>query len=173
MLLETLSQAFAKALATDATDTSFLSRVPTGTEPTNDGVINLSKDGAVCQNGILLIPYATAGDNDTFSMRLIGWRRLGNLSGTLLWIPVVLVELACTASAAVGVAGRLVPNTQRFADTITLVTGNDDVSVDIVSPTGDVIAHVMADLKGFQKVELTFDSTAAGATAMNCLYSLL
>ena len=173
MHLETLSTALAKTHATDATDTSFPSKIPTGTEPSGNGVIELGLYGGLIQNGIVLLPYATSGDNDTFSMRLIGWRVLGSLSTTLLWVPVVLVELACTASTVVGVATRLVAATERFVDTITLVTGNDDISIDIVSPTGNVIAHVVADLKGFQKVELTFDSTAAGTTAMNCLYSLV
>ena len=175
MLLETLSVDFVKALATDATNTSFPSKVPTATEPSGNGVIDLGGPGAsaVVQNGILIVPYATAGDDDTFSVRVIGWRKLGNAPATLLWVPVVLAELACTASQAVGVAGRLVVATERFADTITLVTGNEDISIDIVSPTGNVIAHALADLKGFKKVELTFDSTAAGTTAMNALYALV
>ena len=173
MLLETLSMVLKKALATDATDAAFPSKIPTGTEPSGNGVIELGTGGGLTQNGILLMPYATAGDNDTFSMRLIGWRRLGENTQTLLWIPVVLCELALTASTVVGVAGRVIAATERFADTITLVTGNDDISIDIVSPTGNVAAHAVADLKGSQKVELTFDSTAAGTTAMNCLYSLI
>ena len=128
---------------------------------------------AVLSRTVLLLPYATAGDNDTFSMRLIGWRVLGSLPTTLLWVPIVLLEIACTASATVGIASRLVVATERFVDTITLVTGNEDVSVDIVSPTSDEIAHAVADLKGSQKIEFTFDSTAAGTTAMNCLFALL
>ena len=172
MFIETVSAPFAKALATDSADTSFASKIPTGTEPTGNGIIEIGANGLAVQNGIILVPYATAGNDDTFSMRLIGWRKLGTDPATLLWIPVVLAELACTASTVVGVAGRLVVATERFVDTITLVTGNDDISIDIVSPTGNVVAHAVADIKGFQKLELTFDSTAVGATAMNCLYSM-
>jgi hypothetical protein len=106
-------------------------------------------------------------------VRLIGWRKLGSDPATQLWIPVVLAELACTACAVTGVAGKLIVATERFCDTITLVTGNDDISIDIVSPTGDVIAHALADIKGFSKLEITFDSTAAGTTAMNCLYAFV
>lgn len=174
MTLDTVSQPFRRALATDSTDSAFPSRIPTGTEPTGNGVIDLAPvGGGVIPNAVLLVPIGTGGDNDTFSVRLIGWRRLGTERATVLWVPVVLVELACTLCAVVGVAGRLVAATERFADTLTLVTGNDDISIDIVSPTGDVVAHALTDLKGSTKFELTFDSTAAGTTAMNCLVALV
>jgi hypothetical protein len=71
------------------------------------------------------------------------------------------------------VAGTPVVATERFVDTITLVTGNDDISVDIVSPTADEIAHVMLDCKGFMKIEITFDMTTGDPTGGNCLVSLL
>ena len=173
-VLGTVSMPFRKAMATNASDSAFPSKIPTGTEPSADGVITLGENaGSVVQNGVLIVPYATAGDNDTFSLRVIGWRRLGDQVGTLLWIPVVLCEIACTASATVGVAGRLVVATERFVDTITLVTGNEDISIDIVSPAAEEIAHVVTDLKGFQKVEFNFDSTAAGTTGMNCLIAFV
>ena len=55
---------------------------------------------------------------------------------------------------------------------LTLATGfNSNVSTEIVSPTGDVIAHCVQDVKGFAKVEVTFDMT--GATNGNALYALL
>ena len=173
MYMETRASQFAKALSTDSADTSFPSRIPTATEPSGSGVLDIGMHG-VSSNGMILVPYATSGDGDTFSMRVIGWRVVGaGNTDTLLWIPVVLAEIACTASTTVGVAGKIIVATERFVDTITLVTGNDDISIDIVSPTGDEIAHVLVDTKGFQKIELTFDSTAVGTTAMNCLYAPL
>jgi len=182
MLVETLSMKFVKArrdasgVAANATNATFPSKVPTITKPSGAGVIELcSPDkGAVAQNGIVLIPYGTGSDNNTFELRVIGWRLVTNDEGKAgLWIPVLLVELHCTLSAAVGVAGATVVNTERFADTISLTTGNDDVSVDIVSPTGEIIAHAMLDLKGFNLVETTFSINSGGTTDMNCLYALL
>lgn len=179
MLIETLSTGFRKARSVNQTSASFVSKVPTGTEPKGDAgtatgasVTGLATDGAVSQNGALVMPYAIGADNVTFSMRVFGWRLIGSDPTTLLWMPCLLVELACTASAFVGVATRLVLNTERFADTIALTTGNDDVSVDIVSPTGDVAGHALIDLKGSQKLEFTF-STGGSATSCNALFTLL
>ena len=63
-----------------------------------------------------------------------------------------MTELTCTMGAITGIVGRIIINTERFCDTIALVTGNDDVSIDIVSPTGDVGAHAVLMLKGFPKI---------------------
>lgn len=174
MLLDTLCGPLQKFLKTaDSTDTSFPSKIPTLTEPVGNGVLELGQFGAVSQNGVVLLPYATAGNNDTFSIRLIGWRKIGTAPDVAMWIPVVLCELACICCAATGVTGGAILATERFVDSLTIVTGNANVSIDVVSPLGDVIAHAVADTKGCQKIEATFDSTAAGATAMNCLVALV
>jgi hypothetical protein len=163
--------------AANSTDATFPSRIPTATEPTGDGVIELggsgNSKGAYTQNGIVVVSYGTGSNNDTFSTRLIGWRQLGEATAaTALWIPVVLVEMACTLSAVVGVAGKIIVAGERFVDTMVLTTGDAGVSVDTVSPTGDVVAHFVADVKGFQKAELTFQITS-GTTDMNALVALL
>ena len=173
MFLETMSTDFRKAKATNATDTSFPSKIVTRTEPTNDGVHNLTQSEGAAQNGMVVIPYILGDDDDACAMRIIGWRRIGKNPATNLWIPAILAELTCTASTAVGIAAADVLNTERFCDTIVLVTGNDDISIDIVSPTGNVIAHAVVDLKGFQKVEFTFDATTGDPTSMNCLFALI
>lgn len=171
--LSTPSEQFSKALSQDAADSSFPAKVPTATEPSGDGVINLSNGSGNVPNALVVAPFGVGGDNDTFSVRVIGWRKVGYAPSESIWVPVVLVELACTMSTVTGVSGRLVTDSHRFVDTITLVSGNDDISVDIVSPTGNVLAHAVVDLKGFQKVEFTFDSTAAGTTGMNCLVAAI
>ena len=184
MLFETLSTDFRKARGVNATDTSFPSKIPTTTEPvtpatetaTSASVIELATGGALAQNSVLLVPYATGGDGDTFSIRVIGWRKLPRMTeASHLWVPVKLLELACTLSTVVGVAGAPIVAAERFADTLALVgtSGNDDVSMDLVSPADNTIAHCLLDVKGFQKLEVTFDSTAAGTTDMNCLLGLL
>lgn len=179
MLLGTRCEKFKKVRTVNATDTSFPSKVPTGTEPTGSGssasaasVINLEGDGQ-CQNGLIVLPYAIGDDDDVFDMRVIGWRCVGNDPLYAIWIPVVLAQVTCTISTCVGVAGKEVLNTERFADTITLVTGNANVSIDITSPTGNVAAHFVMDVKGFQKVEFTFDMTTGNPDSANALYSLL
>jgi len=179
MLIETQATVWRKGLATNSDATSFASKVNTLTEPTGDGVHNVGwgpppgPQGGVTYNAILIHPYAVAGDNDTFSMRVIGWSLVRG-SGTVrdLWIPTILCELACTCSADVGVANSAVLATERFADTLALVgtSGTLGTNVDVFSPTGNVKGHAVIDLKGSQKLEFTFDSTSAGATGMNALF---
>lgn len=162
---------FRKALTTSATDTSFLSKIPTGTEPTGAGVHDIHGGVGIMQNGMIVVPFGIGSDNHTFDMRIIGWRCVGRNAATAIWVPVIIAQLAVTLSAAVGIAGKTILNTERFADTLALTTGNDDVSIDVVSPTGDVIAHAVVDLKGFSKVEFTFD--LGSGTDCNCLFALL
>lgn len=179
MLIETLSGDYRIARSTDSTDASFPSRINTITEPTQDGVYDLSTGLPLVQNLALILPYGVGSDNDTFSVRVIGWRKVGTArpggqvpaGNTRLWIPLVLAEYACTLSADVGVAGAIIDNTHRFADTMTLTTGNANVSEELVSPGGDLKAHAVLDLKGVHKLEFTFQITS-GTTAMNCLFAL-
>lgn len=185
-MLLTQSGPFQKARSVNQTSASFVSKVSTTTEPVGDAgtatgaaVFDLCQnlDSGPVQNSLLVMPYATGNDNVTFSVRVLAWRRAGPNSadgtGVLpIWRPMLLVELLCTASLDVGVSGAYVLNSERFADTIALTTGNDDVSVDIVSPTGDVAGHALLDMKGARKIELTF-STGSSATACNALWCQL
>lgn len=180
--LETLAMSFRKARATDSTDSSYPSKIPTQTEPSGGGVIDLvarigSGGGSIiAQNAALIVPYATGADNGTFAIRVIGWRCIGEADRTtMLWIPVELVELACTMGQSAGVIGCTITNAQLFADTIALTLGdaNDPgVVTHILSPANNAIAHATIDLEGFQKVEFLFQITS-GPSAMNALIALI
>src|SRR5262249_48637808 len=113
MQIDELSRPLKKALATNANTSSFASKVFTITEPANDGVIGVASGGAVVPREIILFPYGLGSDNDVYSLRVIAWRRLrsGNDS---YWLPSSIGEFSCTISAAVGVAGGPVLNTERF-----------------------------------------------------------
>jgi hypothetical protein len=171
MTQETLFSRFRRVRTTNATDTSFPSKIATLTAPTGAGVVDVSKNSAG-PNGVIVIPFGIGDDDDVFAMRVIGWRPAGT-GASELWIPVLLAELTCTMSTATGVAGGEVLATERFADTIVLVDGNDDISIDITSPEGNVIAHAVIDAKGFPKIEMTFDSTTGDPTSMNALVALI
>ena len=180
MLLETLSQKFRKVRSVSQTSNGYVSKVPTATEPTGDAgtatgasVIDLGTGGEYTQNGLMAVFYGTGSDNNTFSARVLGWRYVEDNPNTRLWIPVMLVEFALTLSSTpVGVAGKTIVATELFADTIVLTYGNDDISVDIVSPAANVIAHVVLDTKGSQKIEFSF-TTGGVATDCNALIALL
>ncbi len=184
MLLETLSGNFRKARSVNQTSNGYVSKVPTATEPIGDagtasgasiidiGSLGSGGTGAI-QNAMLAVFYGVGSDTNTFSAKLIGWKPVdwdNRLTG--LWIPVPLVVLALTLSTPPGLAGKTILNTELFADTITLTTGNDDVSVDIVSHADNTISHCLIDLKGFQKVEWSF-TTGGSATSCNALFVLL
>ena len=178
MLIETLTAGFRKARSANSTDASYPSRVPVGADPVDDGVIVAGgifglHAGVVGQSSLVVVPYCTGSNNDTFSVRVVGWRLLGGSDrSTQLWVPVTLCELACTASAVTGVAGRLVAATERFADTLTITKGNAGVTLDVVSPANDTAAHALIDAKGFQRYEFLF-ALGTAPTDMNALVALL
>ena len=184
-VLLTNAQPWQRVRQTNTTDTSFPSRVPTRTKPSGVGDAAAQTTSAIVgdngtvagpvQNGFRLKPYGAGSNNNTMSVRVYGWAYCidqGN-ANTAFWDPTLLVELLCTLTSSVtGPAGGVVTTTDLFADTIALTTGNDDVSVDLVSPTGDVAAHVVGDFKGFAFLEVTF-STGSSATNCNALIALL
>lgn len=178
--IETISQFFRKARSVNQTSTSFVSKVPVNAQPAADSgsatasaAIDLANNGIITQNSVLICPYALASNNDTFSVRVIGWRRIGTEPTSWLWVPVLLAEIACTCGTSVGVAGMQVLNTEAFADTITLTAGNDNVSIDRNSLADNLIAHVVVDMKGSKMLELSFSTESSSATSCNALIAFL
>lgn len=167
MLLEVKNAPFRKALATSSTDAAYSSRVPQSAEPTGAGVIDLSGTQVAVPNAIMLCPYATCSSNDTYGMRLFGWRKAILEPSSLLWIPVLLLEVNLTAGLSSGVTGGLVGAAELFADTVNLSFGG---GVEVDSPGNDTIAHTIVPCKGFNKLEAIFKITS-GPTNMNALYA--
>lgn len=180
-----------KVRKTNATNATFPSRIPLATDPfvtagvsgdadtaTGSSVIRLTNElfGGQSQSGAEFLFYGVGADNTTFSARIIGWSPLVT-SGltevtpdTQIWIPVVLVELACTLSAVpIGLANKAIVATELFCDTMTVVgtTGVAGLDMSITSPANDTIARVFVDLWGHTELEVTFDMT--GATSANAL----
>lgn len=187
----TLSMSFVKSRQTNATDNGFPSRIPQAAAPTGKGdaaaqasasaVFDLAGGAAgqseveTRKNKMIVAPFGAGSDTNTFSMRVIGWRRafdrdIGARDDNAIWIPVVLAEILCTLSTPVGLADKVLNASQRFCDTLALTgtTANDDVDISITSPANDTVGHFVIDLKGFQKVELTF-TTGGSATSCNAL----
>lgn len=176
MLLETIYTPSRLALAANSNASSFTTLVPTKTEPTT-GVVQIGTAGTpVCftQNSLLVNPFGTGSDTNTLSVRVTGWRPVGDGSVPTLWVPTVLCEVQATLDgSSPGVAGTLVPNTCLFAKTLTLTTGNANVSVELVSPAAaGEIAHFVLTAKGFQKFQFTF-TTGSSATDCNALVAFL
>lgn len=181
MLMQTVYSRFKKARSVNQTSSSFVSKIPTGTEPAGDAgtatgasIIDNLGTGGMVNNQMLVAPYAVASDNNTGSVRVIGWGVVGNEPTTWIWVPVLLAEVAFTLdSTLVGVAGRDIVATEMFADTLSVSAGNENVSVEKCSPADGVsVAHFVVDLKGFKKIELSF-STGGVSTSCNALYKFL
>ncbi len=185
MQLETLSRPFQKALTTNSAATSFASKIPTITEPANDGVINLVAGGNSVPQRMIVLPYGLGADNDVFDLRIIGWRHIGAgpTAAAVLWVPTILAGLTCTISAVVGIALAPVIETERFADTITLTANTAEPTITaattrqgtvlIHSPTTDFApAYAIVTLYGVEKVEFSFDPTTNTPT-MNALIAFL
>jgi hypothetical protein len=182
MEIQTLARRWQRARTINATDNGFPSIVPTGTMPSGIGD-NAAQASAAAVEDLLVsvadgvgpnvakfVFFGVGADNTTFSVRTYGWTYLftGN-PDTALWIPVLLFEVAVTLSAVTGVAGLAIDNTNRFADTISLTIGNT-ADVVVTSPANDTVAHLVADVKGFQLLQHTF-TTGASATSCNSLNS--
>lgn len=184
MFLTTPTMPLRKFRSVNCTSSSFASRIPQATEPVDDSAdatgqcsLDMAAGGGVTYNGLMILPYAIGSDNNTFSIRVVGYRKFGQNPQTLMWIgPILLVEALCTLdSTLVGIAARTILNTEMFCDTITLVStsGNANVSEEMVSPAdGVTIAHIMVDTKGCERVSLEF-STGSSATSCNALVAKL
>ena len=171
-----LTRRLTRALATNSSSSSFPSKVPTITEPVNDGVINL-RDGSGVESPqwMTVLPYGVSSNDDAFSVRVIGWRRVGGDPSSLLWVPTILCEMACTMGTSSGATGGYLDTTALFCDTITVVsepTITADITrqgtVELFNPGNDLIGYFRVKLCGVEKVEFTFDQTTNSPT-MNCL----
>lgn len=160
---------FTELLAANSTATSFTANAATTTEPTGTGIVTLSRVNGRVHDNVLLVFFGTDANNETFDARVTGWSKVGTL-----WVPVVLAEFECILGAGVGVSGASVADTDFFVDTIAIdaaFSGLSGTAVQVCSPTGDQVAHVLMDMKGFAKMEVEFDLT--GGASANCLYKLL
>jgi len=169
--------------ATNQNLTGFATIIPTVTEPTGDGVLNLVDNGIVVPCMVKLIPILLGSDNDVTSMRIFGWHRCQLDGKTTIWVPFILGEFVCTASAAVGIASAAVLETERFADTITPVAArtrdqkiaagtSTGSTYESVSLANDTPAHILMPVVGVEKLQITSDQTTGTAT-FNVLYSFL
>jgi hypothetical protein len=157
------SLGYRAARATNSTDASFASKVPTVTEPAGAGVLALAKR-SLAPTWLMLVPFGVT-NNQTFDLRVVGWRHLGSL-----WLPTILLQFSVTLGNVNGVAGSVPADTDFVADTVSdPATGMGAKGVDCqpTSPANDTPASYMMDTRGCEKVEILFDMT--GATSGNCL----
>jgi hypothetical protein len=133
--------------------------VPTTTAPSGNGVIT------GVRRKVLLVFFGTDAEDEQFNVRVLGWRKIDDL-----WIPRPIVTTALvTLGAATGIVSELVDDTQFFADTIGAAGAGSDSDLEIVSPTNDLLAGIILNPRGAQRVEVVFDRTSAADC--NALYA--
>lgn len=192
-----LNRPLIKALAANANTSGFTAKTvcttgdtPLGTNPTAAamaavGLVRLAAEGG--SGGFVptwarIYPYGLGGDNDAFSFRLWGWFHLGaGPDLAKLWMPTILGEFTAICSTFVGVAGAPVLNTERFADTLTIVANDGEYSysadvtrfgtVQLFSPQNNTPGCVQVPLRGAEWIEWDFDQTTNTPTC-NALYQL-
>lgn len=168
MLIDTRSGFLAVTNTSNVTDASITFPVPTTTMPTGTGVITMgSPDGSLTSNGLILIPFGAGSATQAFTMTVYAWYATRGVSSNTIWVATTLASFTCTLSTVPGLAGTEVDASQLFCGTITLATGNANVSNEIISPTGNTVGHILLDAKGARRVEVRF--AKGTATSANCL----
>jgi len=170
---------FRKALAAFTTATAFTARIPTATLPVTttglavfdlfDAALGMAQENYV-PDWLQIVPYATAANNVTGDIRILGWNRnaVSPLSSTV-WTPQILAQLGVVAG---NMAGDAFETGAFMADTITLTYGaaaaDGFYGAGIISPANDVPGSIIINTRGCQVIEFQFD--VGTATAMNTLW---
>lgn len=122
--------------------------------------------GQAVHYGLLFISQSAA--DQTYGVRLWGWRKLGTL-----YVPHLLGELSLTAGARVGIAGATIDDTWYFPDAIIVDDDNTrGESVEAHVSGTDGTSHVTFDATGFQYVEAEV-SCESSAAAVRAFYTAL
>lgn len=167
-----------KALSENSTSGSFAMLLPQGQDPSGDGVFDIGEGGMYAPQHAFIVPYVFGPPESNFSMRVYGWRVLGNDPLSQVWVPLLLIELACTSCVSTvsltsyaGRGMRLLPDGTNFCDTLVVVNGTagpEDGEV-MSQPGTDLIGWALIELRGCQKIQFDFDQT--DPVEMNALWA--
>ena len=150
--------------------------VPTATIPSTTSQTFLVPTNLGDKPSLLrLVPFHSANNATTPSVRVIGWTTYVQTSGTPIYVPTLLADLACAYNATAGSIPSLSVNgtTQYFFHAITVGTGVPTVNV--YSPgtsasAGTPSASVVIDTIGVQYVTFQFESSTG---TMGAFYAFL
>lgn len=159
---------FAKARATNSTAAAYPTITVTTTEPSGDGVVNVTPIGKQSQGTQAQISfYGVGADNATFNWLILGWRATTNN----LWVPYLLAGGAGVLGDFTGTAGADVIATERFADTITVAAGGTvNVQYNLLT-VADSPNCIFLNTNGFAKLEILFEKDTT--TSMNALIAFI
>lgn len=154
-------------LATGTNQTTADGPSTRGTSPTQAAYLDLRGQGnGRSPNVAIIVPVAADGQNFEFNMRVYGWRHFVDpaieaLPQQIIWTPILLGQFNC-------ITGDIPTQDNQSnlqCDTITQTyPAAATPSIEVVSPQNDLAAHIVMDLKGSEKLQLTFDAVTAFAT---------
>lgn len=156
MNITTFSDAFRSLFSAVVTGGTITAPSATSTEPTGDGILRMDSNPF---NSAVFAFFGGNSNNGTFTARITGWRKIGDL-----WVPVPLLALAGTLGAMTGVSGQSVTNSQLFADTITASTAFTS-AYEIINPANDQVALVKVDAFGCQKLQVQVAKNSCDSVA--------
>jgi hypothetical protein len=165
---------FRKALTSNSTSTGFTAQNTTTTEPSGTGVFNLLASSVGVGGGhkvpthLMLMPFGTNGDNDTFDFRVYGYNKTND--STPIYVPQLLVD--CSVVLCAITATSIAADT-FLADTITVNDGPPAGTVwqAVTSTAEDMASYVIIHTLGCQYIKFDWDLAGAQeAASMNCLW---
>lgn len=167
---------FRKALTANDTGTTFGARIPQVAVPSGAGIFDLSAAPygltTSAPSFLHLLPFGTAANDKTFSMRVWGWSPAADVVGGL-YIPFLLADLGVVLG---NIDGSAIAASTFLADTITLTTGIPAGPFSGLLNTGtDLPASITIHTLGAKYIDFDFDADAGGAasTNANCYWRLL
>lgn len=150
--------------------------VPTATAPANttQGFLvpsNLGDKPSLMR----LVPFHSADNATTPGFRVIGWSQYTQTSGTPIYVPTLLADVACAYNATGGSIPSLSVNgtTQYFFHGVTITGGVPTVNSynpGTAAAAGTPPAAVVLDTIGHQYITVQFESSTG---TMGCFYHFL
>ena len=159
-----------------ASSGTFDNAVPTATLPSTTGQTFLVPTNLGDKPSLLrVVPFHSANNATTPSVRVIGWTTYVQTSGTPIYVPTLLADLACAYNATSGSIPSLSVNgtTQHFFHAITVGSGVPTPNVytpGTAAAAGTPPAAVVLDTIGSQYVTLQFESSTG---TMGAFYAFL
>jgi len=150
--------------------------LPTATLPSTTGQTFLVPTNLGDKPSLMrLTPFASVSNGSTPGFRVVGWTTYVQTSGTPIYIPTLLADVACSYNGTPGSIPSLSVNgvTQYFFHQVAVGTGVPTVNV--YSPgtsaaAGTPPAGVVIDTIGMQYITIQFKSSTG---TMGCFYAFL
>lgn len=176
IIIATDKPSYATSGLITASSGTYDNAVPTATIPSTTGQTFLVPTNLGDKPSLLrIVPFHSANNATTPSIRVIGWTTYVQTSGTPIYVPTMLADLSCAYNATVGSIPSLSVNstTQYFFHSVSAATGVPTVNVyspGTAAAAGTPPAGVVIDTIGMQYITLQFESSTG---TMGAFYAFI